>query len=211
MDKRNAIQDISYIRQLISDTQQVLDIGWPVYIYWGVEIILSFLLSVMFINPAELAAGGMSVSYILRVIVELSLWGGFGWTAYYIYRHRDKMISPKMYLIGTIGVALIIIKMVETMGFRLIVMTIGYGLAGDYFSTLSNGLFFATVFIVMGVLYSREQLWLGFGMLMVTLLSLFMDINHPVFGYAGSWLFWNYAGAAFLIAGVMAYRRHRKN
>lgn len=210
MDKQNALQDISYIRQLMQQTRQVLDIAWPIYIYWGIEIIASFLLSVMFINPAELASGGMSLSLVMKVLVEISLWGGLGWTAWYIYRHREEMINPKMFLIGTIGLSFVLIKIVETLGFRMVVTAVGYGHAGDLFSILCNGIYFGSVFIVLGLIYSREQLWLGYGLLAITLVALWMDINHVMFGYLGNWLQWNYIGAAFLIAGVMAYRRHRK-
>jgi hypothetical protein len=208
MDKQNAIQDLNYIKKLISETQHILDIAWPIYIYWGIEIIATFLISALWINPAELKSGGITLSMILKILVEISLWGGFGWTAYYIYMHRQKMINPKMFLIGAIGLSLVTIKLIEITGFRLIIINTGYGETGDYFSILSNGIFFSTVFIILGLIYSREQLWLGYGLLLLTLLSLWMDINHPIFGYLGNWLFWIYISTSFLIAGIMAYGRH---
>lgn len=217
MDKQNALQDINYIRQIMSETQQVFDITWPVYIYWGLEIIVSFVLSSFFINYEEIKRGGITLSLIMDILIEISLWGGFAGTAIYAYFHREKIINQKMFLIGTIGISFILIKLIEIIGFRLIITSTGYNEVSTYFSTLLNGTYFASLFIILGLVYAREQLWLGYSLLIVTLLSMYFDIYYSkseLFGITlaglGFLLTWMSVGICFLTAGIMAYRRHRQ-
>ena len=121
-----------------------------------------------------------------------------------------------MFLIGTIGISLIFIKLIEIIGFRLIITGTGYNEVSTYFSTLLNGTYFASLFIIMGLIYAREQLWLGYSLLTITLLALSFDIYYSkseLFGVTltgiGFFLTWMSVGICFIIAGTFAYNRYR--
>ncbi len=220
MEKERAIQDIGYIKELMNETRQIMDFGWPIYVYWGLYFLV---LSLAFANtPSGIIQATLyadrwpTLGDLLALAIILGMWIGFLFTAVYVFWRRKELINPKLIIIGTLALAFVIIYLVMYAGMQIV-----WGGASDtdphlhiavLYTMLMNGIYFGTVFMILGLIYSREQLWLGFIILFATLLSLWLMTTGAkgVIANPGKVLLWGSIGLAFMISGIWAYQRQKK-
>ncbi len=224
MDKQNAIQDISYIRQLMNKTQQIMDITWPIYVYWGIFFIITNINRLIFSYNSTFVITFdhvLTLPEISMVAIMIASWVGIIFAALYIYHHRKQMFNQKMFLIGMLGLSFLLIYITITVSLDIIWFSsptiVDMFPLHNLYGKLIFGLYFAALFIVFGLVYAREQLWMGYWLLVVTIVTMYIGGNQiatgniqistqlPIYHI----LFGN-VGICFLIAGMMAYRRHKK-
>lgn len=214
MEKDQALQDINYIKELIRETQRVVDYGWPVFMYWGFYILTNLTVSSTLIDWETVNRPGLTWHHVLVYILRSGLWIGFLFTALYVFYRRKLMSNPKMFLVGAVALAFVTVYMAIRIGEDLIWAQgewQGNILFWKYY-ILTNGIYFGTLFMVLGLIYSREQLWMGYGVLLVALLTLFSATYLAEFGFfIGDIPFWAMVGLSFLLSGLLAYRRQKKS
>lgn len=214
MDKQNAIQDLSYIKKLMSETQQIMDIVWPIYMYWGIFFVSMNTARIFFPYETFVAVAHVPASVIIsESIITIFGWGGMFFTAIYIFRHRERMFDKKMFLLGMLGLSFVLIYI--TIVICEDIIQIGSNSFFEHphkdYNILIHGLYFAALFIVFGLVYTREQLWLGYGVLIMTILTIYLGIEEDTTHYTlVSHTMSITVGLSFIISGVMAYRRYRK-
>lgn len=214
MEKENAIQDLNYIKKLMSETQQIMDITWPIYIYWGIFFVCMNTARVFFPYETFIAVAQVPASVIIsESIITIFGWGGMFFTAIYIFRHRKRMFDKKMFLLGMLGLSFVLIYIAIVICEDIIQIG-GNGFLEhphkDY-NILIHGLYFAALFIIFGLIYAREQLWLGYGVLVMTILTIYLGIGEDTTHYTlVSHTMSITVGLSFIISGATAYIRYKK-